>query len=502
MAENEEGATQTLTNHRKVMDSLIDAHKGRIANTAGDSVLAEFPSPVEAMKCAIEIQEVLRARNARLPEQRRMQFRIGVNLGDVIVKDGDLLGDGVNVAARLQALAEPGGICFTGSVHDQIEGKLDLSFISMGEQTVKNIPRPIRIYKIGEFGVPQAEARSTSIGVKVIATARRPLLRVGLPAAIAVAISALAVLWFWSKVNNYGAPGQGHLEKTIGSNLLTINALAFSPDGKFLVSGGADTAIRVWDVATGKEVRTLVGHTDEVNGFAFSPDGMLLTSASDDKTIRIWDFDRGTTIRVLSGHTAPVTSVVFSPDGRDVLSGSEDTTVKIWSVDTGTKEQTLRGHSGFVLAVAISPDGRLLLSGGRDKTIKLWDVASGRALHNYVGHGDYVTSVAFSRDGRYVVSASEDESVKLWDSATAAAIRSFNCGNTGCFDASISPDGQRIISLSDDSVVRSWNASTGKELSAFRAGNSAITSFALSSDGRFAASSADDKVISLWRMEN
>jgi class 3 adenylate cyclase len=148
MAADEEGTTRQLVSYRKIFDSLILARKGRIANTAGDSVLAEFPSPVEAVRCAVEVQEALGARNATLPQERQMHFRIGVNLGDVIVKDGDLLGDGVNVAARIQALAEPGSVYFGGSVYEQIEGKLNLNFTSMGEQSVKNIPRPIRVYRI------------------------------------------------------------------------------------------------------------------------------------------------------------------------------------------------------------------------------------------------------------------------------------------------------------------------------------------------------------------
>jgi hypothetical protein len=124
-----------------------------VVNTAGDSVIAEFGSPVEAVRAATEIQDALRTRNESLPEPRRMRFRIGVNLGDVMIKGDDLLGDGVNVAARLQALAEPGGICISGSVFDQIEGKLSLRFQDAGEQTLKNISRPVRALHL-RGGVP------------------------------------------------------------------------------------------------------------------------------------------------------------------------------------------------------------------------------------------------------------------------------------------------------------------------------------------------------------
>jgi adenylate cyclase len=150
MAENEEETLRIFRGHRQVFDSVVGMHRGRIFNTAGDAVLVEFPSAVEAVRCATEIQTALRTRNEQLPPGRRMTFRIGVNVGDVIVQEGDLLGDGVNVAARLQAAAEPEGICISGSVYDQIRNKLSLSFKSLGERRFKNIPQPVRTFCITE----------------------------------------------------------------------------------------------------------------------------------------------------------------------------------------------------------------------------------------------------------------------------------------------------------------------------------------------------------------
>ncbi len=122
-----------LAAHRAVIDGIIQFHNGRIVGTAGDSVLAEFASPVEAVRCAVEVQDALKTCNDSLPEPRRLLFRVGVNLGDVVVKGDDLLGDGVNVAARLQSIAEPGSICISGSVYDQIAGKLSMGFTDIGE---------------------------------------------------------------------------------------------------------------------------------------------------------------------------------------------------------------------------------------------------------------------------------------------------------------------------------------------------------------------------------
>ena len=150
MEANEERTLRVFRGHREVFDALLMQHRGRIFNTAGDAVLAEFPSAVDAVRCATEIQSALRTRNDHLPPEERMQFRIGVNLGDVIVQGTDLLGDGVNVAARIQTVAEPGGVCLSGSVYDQIRNKLSLEFQQMGEQTFKNISQPIRVFAVGE----------------------------------------------------------------------------------------------------------------------------------------------------------------------------------------------------------------------------------------------------------------------------------------------------------------------------------------------------------------
>src|SRR5215475_11356290 len=163
MAEDEERTLQTFRAHKEVFEKLVQLHRGRVFNTAGDAILAEFGSAVEAVRCATEIQAALRTRNDQLPENRQVKFRIGVNLGDVMVQGQDLLGDGVNVAARLQTAAEPGGICISGSVFDQIRNKLSLSFKSLGERSFKNIPQPVRTFSIAgteDHGVLPARKRS------------------------------------------------------------------------------------------------------------------------------------------------------------------------------------------------------------------------------------------------------------------------------------------------------------------------------------------------------
>ncbi|MGD8687022.1 MAG: adenylate/guanylate cyclase domain-containing protein [Syntrophobacterales bacterium] len=148
MGEDEEATVRTITAHRKVITSVIEKYRGRVVDSPGDNILAEFVSVVDAVQSAVEIQEVIRAKNAELPEERRMEFRIGVNLGDVIQEGERIYGDGVNIAARVEGLADPGGICISGSAYEQIENKLALGYDYIGEHTVKNIVKPIRVYKV------------------------------------------------------------------------------------------------------------------------------------------------------------------------------------------------------------------------------------------------------------------------------------------------------------------------------------------------------------------
>ena len=148
MEADEEQTLATLSSHRRIIDELIGRHRGRIAGTAGDSVLAEFASVLDAVQAAVEIQNSLAETNEALPENRRMEFRIGINIGDVMVKDGDIFGDGVNIAARLESLAEPGGICVSRGVRDHIRHRLAVAFEDLGEQQVKNIARPIRAFQL------------------------------------------------------------------------------------------------------------------------------------------------------------------------------------------------------------------------------------------------------------------------------------------------------------------------------------------------------------------
>jgi adenylate cyclase len=149
MGRDEEGTLAALRAIRRELgDPKIKEHRGRIVKTTGDGLLVEFASVVDAVRCAVDVQREMAIRNANIPPERRIEFRMGINLGDIIVEDGDIFGDGVNIAARLEALAEPGGICASRVVRDQVRDKLDFLFADMGEQQVKNIARPVRAHRV------------------------------------------------------------------------------------------------------------------------------------------------------------------------------------------------------------------------------------------------------------------------------------------------------------------------------------------------------------------
>ena len=199
MGEDEAGTQKILGQYLDAMAAAIEAHQGRVVHYAGDAVLAEFQSVVAAVTCAVEIQKDLGVRGAGIPAQRRVQFRIGVNLGEVIVSRDDIYGDGVNVAARLEGLAEPGGICVSAAVHDQVAGKLEVAFADMGEQTVKNIAKPVHAYRV----VPANAAGDDS------------------PAAALLERPAVAVLPF---TNLSGDPEQEYFSDGLTEDIITALA--------------------------------------------------------------------------------------------------------------------------------------------------------------------------------------------------------------------------------------------------------------------------------------
>ena len=164
MGEDDVATVRTLTEYKEVLTRLVQVHRGRVVDTAGDGFLLEFASVVDAVQYAVKLQQELKAKNAEMPEERRMEFRIGINVGDVIEQGEQIFGDGVNIAARLEGLAEPGGICISGTAYDQVKNKLKLEYGYLGEQSVKNIAEPVRAYRV--LTEPGERCRPSAWGAK------------------------------------------------------------------------------------------------------------------------------------------------------------------------------------------------------------------------------------------------------------------------------------------------------------------------------------------------
>jgi len=196
MSEDEQATVRTLTTYREVMGVLIQNNRGRVVHNSGDSLLADFSSVVDAVQCAVKIQNELKSRNTELAEDRKVEFRIGINLGDVIEEGEDLHGDGVNIAARVEALAENGGICITRPAYDQVKKKLPLGYEYLGEYSVKNIAEPVRVYRI----LMKPEDAGKVVGEKKVPPKQRWKLALAAVALVSVGVISVT-LW-----NNYFRP--------------------------------------------------------------------------------------------------------------------------------------------------------------------------------------------------------------------------------------------------------------------------------------------------------
>jgi WD40 repeat protein len=279
-------------------------------------------------------------------------------------------------------------------------------------------------------------------------------------------------------------------------------SVAWSPDGKTLVSGGSDRCLKLWDLQTGQCQKTLRGHAQPIRTVAYSADGQTIVSGSDDQTVRLWQTATGDCFRVLSGHTSWVTSIAIAPDGSCFASGSEDQSVRLWDSATHACVRILQGYSNGVWSIAFHPNGQTLVSGGQDRLVRLWDLNRDTMAPptSLAAHSRWIWSVAFSPDGQLLASGSEDHTIQLWNARTHQPICTLVGHHNAVFSVNFCPNSKILVSGSLDGTVKLWDVQTGQCLRTLLGHRGGIWSVALSADGKLIATGSQDQSIKIWEI--
>ncbi len=286
-----------------------------------------------------------------------------------------------------------------------------------------------------------------------------------------------------------------------------IFAIAFSPDGTQLISGSEDHLIRIWAVETGQLLHCLRGHTDEVRAIAVHPSGNWLASTGCDRTIRLWNLRTGTEFTCTPPQAATLHALAFTPTGTQLVCSS-DRAIQVWTVaidppaDSAalTLHQTLQGHTAPIRAIAVCPQGDWFASGSDDYTIRLWSLATGECLRVLPGHTSWISALCFAPSGTpyLLASGSEDQSIRLWDSRTAVCLQTLQGYSNGIWSIACHPHHKQFISAGQDRTVRLWDSETGDCLQILRGHHSWVWSVGFNPDGTLIASSSDDRTIRIW----
>ena len=298
-------------------------------------------------------------------------------------------------------------------------------------------------------------------------------------------------------------------QRTLGGHTQRVMGVAFTPDGRKLVSGSWDDTLKIWDVETGREVMTLDAHREGVESVDISPDGRLIASGGRDNAARIWELESGRELLAFRDHQGYVTSVKFAMDGARVISGGRDRIVRIWDAETGEEYHALAGHTDHVNCVAVHPYGRWIASGGCDETIRIWDAETGEELSTLragIGEVECVafSPAAFTPTGQYLAGGGRAGKTRLWklSGSTAQVPAQILPGSRGgCNDltfAFAAGIGNRLVSGSYGGTIKMWQDPYISEPLTFKGHTSNVFATAISSDGKQIASGSEDNTIKLW----
>lgn len=289
---------------------------------------------------------------------------------------------------------------------------------------------------------------------------------------------------------------------TYTGHLGAVLAVAWSPDGKRIVSGSADTSVQAWNANDGSGVLIYRGHSDWVWSVAWSPDGRRIASGSADSVVQVWNASNGGNVFSYRDHTDVIRAVAWSPSGQRIASGGYDKTVQVWDAVDGSHILTYRGHSDAILALAWSPNGKYVASvGGRlDPTVQVWNATDGSNIFTYHGHSSDVEAVAWSPDGKRIASASYDLTVQVWNAADGGNVLTYRNHFDHVRAVVWSPDGMRIASGGEsiDKTVQVWNATDGGNIYIYRGHTGSVNALAWLPYGKWIASGSDDKTVQVF----
>jgi WD40 repeat protein len=277
-----------------------------------------------------------------------------------------------------------------------------------------------------------------------------------------------------------------------------VEHVAFSPDGRRIVTASKDHTARVWDTGTGEAVTGPLRHGDIVWRARFSPDGRRVVTASRDHTARVWDASNGHAVGPALPHDAPLEDASFSPDGRWVVTAGTDGTARLWDAVTGQPRTPPLKHASWLYGASFSPDGRRVVTASYDHTARVWDAATGQPTAPPLRHGAAVVSAAFSPDGRQVVTASEDHTARLWDAATGQPAGPPLEHGDRVLRAVFSPDGRYVSTCSYDTTACVWQAATGRAVTPPLKHRNSVQSAYFSPDGRYVVTRSNDHTARVW----
>lgn len=538
-ARNESAAIALIQRQRELFQPKVAELGGTWLKEMGDGLLLSFDSSLVAVNCAVELQHLAR-------EVEGLNLRIGIHIGDILIQGNDVFGDGVNIASRIEALAPVGGIALSKKTQLDLISHPEYETASLGLADLKGVSEVMEVHCITSHSLPGPEAiAADSAKSKLKESSHNSSRAAWVVAGVAcLAVVAMAVFVITKPEpekpvtppekrfaqnpptnlppkTNAPAPASVVTNKPpekveprpplpdrsvvirdfkmIGEHRDEVRSVAFGPKAEWLVSGGIDGAVKLWNLKSGKPAAFSMSHTDEINCVSFSVDGTRIISGGDDNRAIIWSTATGAKIHELK-HSGAVWGVDFGPRGKVAATVGRFRDVYLWDAATGVRERTLTSHRDTVYCVTFDSRGAWLASGSDDNQVILWKTADGLPFKTIDHHTDSVWGVAFSRDNRWLATSSDDRTAVIWNLETFKPAHILKGVHVeGVNWVTFSPDSSRLVTAGEDGPAIVWSVKTGEKLFVLE-GFDGLWSADFSPDGKKIATAGFDNAVRLWEI--